>query len=89
MEFYSVQHGVGGQTIFRNAYNNVLKRDDVRGDKTKVTDEMLINAIYDDRSRVEVKFKRVQTCGLRSKADFHKREQMHLRTIRIQLITFL
>ena len=54
----AVQHGVGGaQTIFRNAYNNVLKRDDVRGDKTKVTDEMLINAIYDDRSRVEVKFK--------------------------------
>ena len=52
-----LQHGVGGfQTIFRNAYNNVLKRDDVRGDKTKVTDEMLINAIYDDRS-VEVKFK--------------------------------
>ena len=34
-----------------------MKRDDVRGDKTKVTDEMLINAIYDDRSRVEVKFK--------------------------------
>ena len=30
----AVQHGVGGaQTIFRNAYNNVLKRDDVRGDK--------------------------------------------------------
>ncbi len=54
----AVQHGVGGaQTIFRNAYNNVLKRDDVRGDKSKVTDEMLINAIYDDRSRVEVKFK--------------------------------
>ena len=36
------------------SYNNGLKRDDVRGDETKVTDEMLICAIYDDRSRVEV-----------------------------------
>nr|BAR35966.1 phage baseplate hub and tail lysozyme [uncultured Mediterranean phage uvMED] len=66
----AVQHGVGGaQTIFRNAYNNVLKRDDVRGDKTKVTDEMLINAIYDDRSRVEVKFKSSPNLwpGLRSR----------------------
>ena len=66
----AVQHGVGGaQTIFRNAYNNVLKRDDVRGDKTKVTDEMLINAIYDDRSRVEVKFSSSEGLwpGLRSR----------------------
>ena len=46
-----------------------MKRDDVRGDKTKVTDEMLINAIYDDRSRVEVKFKSSPNLwpGLRSR----------------------
>ena len=45
----SIQHGEGGaRKVFRRAYKRLLEENN--NDKTKITDEMLINEIYDERS---------------------------------------